>query len=60
MGDPSVEVTEEDRDASQEAKAKGMEALSEGISFLFIICVCMLVTCIQLFVWIYYNYVHFF
>ena len=31
MGDPSVEVTEESRDASQEAKAKAMEAISEGI-----------------------------
>ncbi|KAJ6962634.1 hypothetical protein NC652_001325 [Populus alba x Populus x berolinensis] len=30
MGDPSVEVTEECRDASQEAKAKAMEALSQG------------------------------
>jgi hypothetical protein len=31
MGDPSVEVTEESRDASQEAKAKAMDAISEGI-----------------------------
>lgn len=31
MGDPSVEVTEENREASQEAKAKAMEAISEGI-----------------------------
>jgi len=30
MGDPSVEVTEENRDASQEAKGKAMEAISEG------------------------------
>ncbi|CAI0413764.1 unnamed protein product [Linum tenue] len=30
MGDSSVEVTEESRDASQEAKAKAMEAISEG------------------------------
>ncbi|CAI0541264.1 unnamed protein product [Linum tenue] len=30
MGDSSVEVTEENRDASQEAKAKAMEAISEG------------------------------
>jgi suppressor of tumorigenicity protein 13 len=30
MGDPSVEVTEENRDASQEAKGKAMEAMSEG------------------------------
>uniref|UniRef100_A0A6N2KT49 STI1 domain-containing protein n=1 Tax=Salix viminalis TaxID=40686 RepID=A0A6N2KT49_SALVM len=29
MGDPTVEVTEECRDASQEAKAKAMEALSQ-------------------------------
>jgi len=31
MGDPSVEVTEESRDASQMAKVKAMEAISEGI-----------------------------
>lgn len=30
MGDPSVEVTEESRDASQEAKGQAMEAISEG------------------------------
>lgn len=30
MGDPSIEVTEEDRDASQEAKMQAMEAISEG------------------------------
>ncbi|XP_050267141.1 FAM10 family protein At4g22670 [Quercus robur] len=30
MGDPSIEVTEESRDASQLAKAKAMEAISEG------------------------------
>uniref|UniRef100_A0A0D9VB05 STI1 domain-containing protein n=1 Tax=Leersia perrieri TaxID=77586 RepID=A0A0D9VB05_9ORYZ len=30
MGDPSIEVTEENRDASQEAKSKAMEAMSEG------------------------------
>ncbi|KAK4843675.1 hypothetical protein QYF36_011359 [Acer negundo] len=30
MGDSSVEVTEESRDKSQEAKAKAMEAISEG------------------------------
>lgn len=30
MGDPSVEVTEESRDSSQSAKAKAMEAISEG------------------------------
>lgn len=34
MGDPSVEVTEENRDASQMAKIKAMDAISEGnISF---------------------------
>jgi len=33
MGDPSVEVTEECRDASQEAKAKAMEALSQGMIY---------------------------
>ena len=31
MGDASVEVTEESRDASQTAKAKAIEAISEGI-----------------------------
>ncbi|GAB2224556.1 hypothetical protein Droror1_Dr00005318 [Drosera rotundifolia] len=30
MGDPSVEVTDENREAAQEAKAKAMEAISEG------------------------------
>ncbi|GLT40365.1 hypothetical protein SLA2020_145070 [Shorea laevis] len=30
MGDPSVEVTDESREASQAAKAKAMDALSEG------------------------------
>ncbi|CAA2995305.1 FAM10 family At4g22670-like [Olea europaea subsp. europaea] len=30
MGDPSIEVTEENRDASQEAKFQAMEAISEG------------------------------
>eukprot|EP00262_Sarcandra_glabra_P004673 TRINITY_DN1586_c0_g1_i1.p1 TRINITY_DN1586_c0_g1~~TRINITY_DN1586_c0_g1_i1.p1 ORF type:complete len:403 (+),score=131.04 TRINITY_DN1586_c0_g1_i1:144-1352(+) len=30
MGDPSVEVTEESRDASQMAKGKAIEAMSEG------------------------------
>lgn len=30
MGDPLVEVTEENRDASQAAKAKAIEAISEG------------------------------
>lgn len=30
MGDSSTEVTEESRLASQEAKAKAMEAISEG------------------------------
>lgn len=30
MGDPSVEVTEEARDASQESKAQALEAISEG------------------------------
>ena len=34
MGDPSVEVTEENRDSSQMAKIKAMDAISEGnISF---------------------------
>ncbi|WOL08100.1 FAM10 family protein [Canna indica] len=30
MGDPSVEVTDENREASQEAKGRAMEAISEG------------------------------
>ncbi|KAL9271528.1 FAM10 family protein-like protein, partial [Drosera capensis] len=30
MGDPSFEVTDENREAAQEAKAKAMEAISEG------------------------------
>lgn len=30
MGDSSVEVTEESRESSQLAKAKAMEAISEG------------------------------
>lgn len=35
MGDPTVEVTDENRDASQEAKAQAMEAISEGIVVCF-------------------------
>lgn len=31
MGDPTVEVTDESRDASQMAKGKAMEAISEGL-----------------------------
>jgi suppressor of tumorigenicity protein 13 len=30
MGDSSVEVTEENRESSQLAKSKAMEAISEG------------------------------
>ena len=43
MGDRSVEVTEENRDASQEAKAQAMEAISEGILILphYISPICM-------------------
>lgn len=33
MGDSSVEVTEESRESSQLAKAKAMEAISEGNIF---------------------------
>ena len=33
MGDSSVEVSEENMDAAQEAKGKAMEAISEGIYF---------------------------
>lgn len=32
MGDSSIEVTDENRDASQEAKAQAVEAISEGIN----------------------------
>lgn len=31
MGDTTAEVTEEKRDAAQMAKAKAMEAISDGI-----------------------------
>lgn len=36
MGDPSVEVTDENRDVSQEAKGRAMEAISEGITKCYI------------------------
>lgn len=39
MGNSSVEVTEESRDKSQEAKAKAMEAISEG----YILITCRLI-----------------
>lgn len=32
MGDPSVEVTEENRDAAQTAKSKALDAISEGMT----------------------------
>lgn len=35
MGDPSIEVTEENRDASQTAKAKAIEAISEGMALVY-------------------------
>lgn len=35
MGDATVEVTEENRDASQEAKMQAMEAISEGTLLLW-------------------------
>lgn len=35
MGDPTVEVSEENRDASQMAKGQAMEAISEGNVVLF-------------------------
>ena len=40
MGDPTVEVLEENRDASQMAKGQAMEAISEGnvVFFSGIIC----------------------
>jgi hypothetical protein len=31
MGDPSIEVTEESRDAAQISKSKAIDAISEGI-----------------------------
>lgn len=31
MGNPSVEVTEENREAAQVAKSKAMDAISEGM-----------------------------
>ncbi|KAF8398961.1 hypothetical protein HHK36_014826 [Tetracentron sinense] len=34
MGDPSIEVTEENRDAAQLSKSKAMDAMSEGILFI--------------------------
>lgn len=38
MGNPSVEVTEENQEAAQVAKLKAMDAISEGMgSFLMII-----------------------
>ena len=37
MGDPSIEVNEENRDAAQEAKRKAMEAVCEGI-LLLVLC----------------------
>lgn len=49
MGDSSVEVSEESFDASQEAKAKGMEAISNGL-FL------SLLLCMQIVVLIYGNH----
>lgn len=33
MGDPTVEVTDENREAAQEAKIQAMEAISEGVFF---------------------------
>lgn len=45
MGDPSVEVSEENRDASQDAKMQAMEANSEGN-----------VHIITLLVYFYWNY----
>lgn len=39
MGDSSFEVSEEDRDAAQEAKGKAMGAFSKG-NKLSIFCVC--------------------
>lgn len=37
MGDPSVEVTEEMRDAAQSEKSKAIDAISEGIAWLRVI-----------------------
>lgn len=38
MGDASVEVTEENRDAAQEAKMQAVEAISEGVTHSVKIC----------------------
>lgn len=35
MGDASIEVTDENRDASQLAKGKAIEAISESVSYSF-------------------------
>lgn len=35
MGDPSVEVMEENQEAAQLSKAKAMEAIADGIDFMF-------------------------
>lgn len=40
MGDPSAEVTEESRDASQAAKGQALEAISEGLQVLTL-CLCV-------------------
>lgn len=37
MGNPSVEVTEENREAAQVAKSKAMDAISEGMTLFLII-----------------------
>lgn len=37
MGNPSVEVTEENREAAQVAKSKAMYAISEGMTLFLII-----------------------
>lgn len=40
MGDSSAEVTDEKREAAAEAKAKAMEAISEGTILCAWICCC--------------------
>jgi suppressor of tumorigenicity protein 13 len=37
MGNPSVEVTEENQEAAQIAKSKAMDAVSEGMGSFFMI-----------------------
>lgn len=49
MGDSSVEVSEENMDAAQEAKGKAMGALSEGIYFVNLLCCVCEFGCLSVF-----------